>query len=138
MIFESASPEPGVPDDPLAVVRPGDPDPFLGRSGNCTFRWFDHHDEPGHDPAWRCHRDAPHQGQHIATSPGSHVAAVCPGRSVPATTARAADLSTPGGPLRGPGGCDAGSPPSTINAGVRDAGAQCVRAGTRRWRRRRW
>ena len=84
MMFESPSPEPdAVPDDPLAVVRPGDPDPFLGRIGNCTFRWFDHHDEPGHDPAWHCHRDAPHQGQHIATAPGSHVAAVCPGLSAP-------------------------------------------------------
>jgi hypothetical protein len=84
MTEESILPEPGeVPDDPLAVVQAGDPDPFMGRAGNCAFRWFDHLDEPGQDQAWRCHRDARHWGQHIATAPGSHVAAVCPGPSMP-------------------------------------------------------
>lgn len=74
------SDEPGaVPDDPLAVVRPGDPDPFRGHVGDCPFRWYDHLDEPGRDPVWRCHRDAGHLGRHIATAPGSHVAAVCDG-----------------------------------------------------------
>lgn len=70
-----------VSDDPLAVVRPGDPDPFLGRAGSCGFRWFDHLDEPGLDQPWRCLRDPGHLGQHIATSPGSHVAATCPVRA---------------------------------------------------------
>lgn len=73
-----------VGDDPLAVVRPGDPDPFFGRAGACGFRWFDHLDVPGLDQPWRCHRDPGHLSQHIATAPGSHVAATCP---APATSA---------------------------------------------------
>lgn len=68
-----------VPDDPLAVVRPGDPDPFMGRVGDCSHRWFDPLDEPFPEPPWRCHRDAGHLGQHIATDPGFIVAAVCEG-----------------------------------------------------------
>lgn len=67
-----------IPDDPLAVVRPGDPDPLHGRAGACGFRWWDHLDDPERDPPWHCHRDPDHLGQHIATHPGSHVAAVHP------------------------------------------------------------
>ena len=69
-----------VPDDPLAVVCPGDPDPFAGRIGSCGFRWWDHLDDPDDDPPWRCHRDPGHLGQHIATDPGHEVVAVHPPR----------------------------------------------------------
>lgn len=64
-----------VPTDPMAVVRPGDPDPFFGRIGTCGFQWFDRLDRPGIDHPWSCHRDTGHHGRHIATAPGSHVAA---------------------------------------------------------------
>ena len=67
-----------VPNDPLALVRPGDPDPFFGRVGQCRFWWWDNLDDPAHDPPWNCHRDPGHLGHHIATDPGSHVAAVHP------------------------------------------------------------
>lgn len=69
-----------VPDDPLAVVCPGDPDPFAGRVGGCGFLWWDHLDDPVDDPPWRCHRDPGHLGQHIATDPGHEVVAVLPPR----------------------------------------------------------
>ncbi len=41
-----------VPHDPLAVVRSGDPDPFRGQAGTCGFRWWDHLDDPAHDPPY--------------------------------------------------------------------------------------
>ena len=67
-----------IPDDPLAVVRPGDPDPFRGRVGTCGFQWWDHFDDPEHDPPWQCHREPGHLGQHIATDPAFVVVAVHP------------------------------------------------------------
>lgn len=72
----SATGDSWVPDDPLAFVRPGDPDPFLGRIGTCSVRWWDECEDPEDEAPWQCHRDTHHLGQHIATDPGSHVAAV--------------------------------------------------------------
>lgn len=76
MAGDPASGNAWVPDDPLDAVRLGDSDPFNGRVGGCGFGWWDHLDDPEHDPPWRCHRDPDHLGQHIATDPGHQVVAV--------------------------------------------------------------